>query len=98
MKVISIEQFEEGFAGFVDDGKSYFPFIALKGEPVEREPGWPKSDYPDYEMFVRIMSKFDPGAWFLRNPLPIKSLTYEELNEVYCALHKKESLCETGIE
>jgi hypothetical protein len=92
MRVISIEKIEGGFAGFIDDGKSFVPFTALKDEPVEREQGWPKTDYLNYQTFAEIIHNFDSETRFLKKPFSIKALTYDQLNEAYCALHKQHEL------
>lgn len=97
-KVLSIERIKGGFAGFIYYDGNYFPFTALKGEPVEVERGWPKDHYPDYETFVEIVTTIDPGIRFLKEPLPIKALVYDELNEAYCSIHKEDEPCEIGAE
>jgi len=98
MKVISIERIEDGFAGFIDDGSRYAPFTVLKGEPVEREQGWPKTNFIDFETFVSIYVKFDPEICFLKEPLTINALTYEQMKKAYCKVHKEDEISEIEAE
>jgi hypothetical protein len=84
MKIIALERTPKDiFNGYVDDDDRYRSFSASPEEDVYIDTSYKKKDYKNYQHFVNVMGKFDPYTGFLRNPVDIVQLTYEQLLAVW---------------
>jgi hypothetical protein len=66
----------------VERGDKYIRFLCYSGESSIEQFEWQKSNFKSYEMFVAVIGKFNPWTVFLKRPVTIPSMTYEELHPV----------------
>ena len=81
MKLISIEDCQDCMTGFIDDGDVYRSFTLRENNELRFNRDYPKERYADYDTFATIFGKFDPYVFFLKEPVEIDDLTFENLRE-----------------
>ena len=79
MKIISLRSYRKGFTGIIEEDDKYVLFICPKNGTYKRLLNYYKEDYPSYERFAGVISKFAPPSFFLKEPIYVKSMTFAEL-------------------
>jgi hypothetical protein len=75
--ILSLNQFEDRFVGHYQCGEEFGKFEASAQEIFT----WPSDmQFKDFEFYAAVWGKFDPYTAFLRNPVEIESLTYEDVS------------------
>ena len=68
MKIISLRSYRKGYTGIIEEDDKYVLFIFPKNVKLKRLQNYYKEDYPSYEHFAGVISKFAPPSFFLKNP------------------------------
>ena len=86
LKIVSMESTPDGYDVFIDEGDRYTRYwFDVKDHVVNKEAKFFKKDYPaqrqssSYEVFAAVIGKFDPYVFFLKEPIPVKSMSFEEV-------------------
>ena len=85
MKVISLtyNETQSSFSGyFADDFVDYFRFQVDDDDVLSRLVEF-DFEIRSYEHFAGVMGKFNPWARFLRDPIEILELTFDELQRAH---------------
>ena len=83
MKIIGLRSYSQGYTGIIEEGDRYSFFILSKKGEVKKILNYYKEDYPTYEHFVGVISKFAPPSFFLKEPIYVQSMTIAELDRIY---------------
>ncbi len=70
--------------GLADVGDKWVSFVSRKGEEPQILPGaeFPKDNYPSYRHFIEVMGKWMPDTLMLLEPIPVRSLEFEDLIDI----------------
>lgn len=82
MQIMNLEKSSKGFKGWLQEDGFYKRFETHEGR-LATDILVPVKNYKDYETFAMIVGKFNPYVTFLREPVEIGALTFEELRRVY---------------
>jgi len=82
-KIISLRSYSQGYTGILEEDDKYVFFILSKKRKIKRLLNYYKEDYPTYEHFVGVISKFAPASFFLKEPLYVQSMTISEIDKMY---------------
>jgi len=83
MKIISLRSYSQGYTGIIEEDDKYVFFILSKKGKIKKLLNYYKEDYPTYEHFVGVISKFAPASFFLKEPIYVQSMTIAELDKMY---------------
>jgi hypothetical protein len=90
LKILSIEDCNGVFIGYVEDGEMYRSFEVTPTE-IHFTGNFQKSEYGEFERFAAIIGKFDPYAMFFIEPKVISALNYEELQSIVKRLAQSQN-------
>jgi len=83
MKIISPRSYSQGYTGIIEEDDKYVFFIVSKKGKIKKLLNYYKEDYPTYEHFVGVISKFAPASFFLKEPIYVQSMAIAELDKMY---------------
>jgi len=89
LKILSIEDCNGSFTGYVEDGELY-RYFEVSPQGVHLTSEYPKSEYGEYERFAAIIGKFDPYAMFFIEPKEVSNLGYKELQFIVKRMGKAQ--------
>jgi len=81
LRILSIEDCNGVFVGYLEDGEVYRDF-EVSPQEVRLPSEYPKSEYGEYKRFAAILGKFDPDARFFIEPKEVSTLDYKELESI----------------
>ena len=78
MHLIGFKAYRRGFVGCLADGRNYVYFVFSQGafKPIK---SYPRAQFENMAHFVASLHKFVPLQFFLRRPIPLRSLEHSLL-------------------
>ena len=82
VEVISIDESDGEFEGVAAFKNEYRVFVT-DGDEIRYINKYRKSDFNGLEDFAAVIGKFNPYRFFLKQPVPVDSITRKNIEEVW---------------
>jgi hypothetical protein len=89
VKILCIMAYANGYRGLLEETDAYFFFQLPRNGRLTRLVRYDKAQFPSRRGFVGGMTKFIPRHFFLDQPIPVESTSFQAMDSLFRRLGRE---------